>query len=194
MANSNPYAEDLEGSHNPFQAPENPLDPDALHNTSAEAIRHKHLSHEASVKSVGALYLLGGLVAILASLALAYYSLATAPRDEAVNFVVAVVVFVFGLLQCGLAMGLNRLRSWARIPAVIISAIGLIGFPIGTLVNGYILYLLCSTKGAMVFSVEYQEIMAQTPHIKYRTSIVVWIFVALLVALLLLSFGVAFMG
>ncbi len=40
----------------------------------------------------------------------------------------------------------------------------------------------------MIFSDEYNEIIRQTPEMKYRTSIVVWIFLGLL--LLLFAVGV----
>ena len=42
------------------------------------------------------------------------------------------------------------------------------------IIPAYILYLLLSSKGAMVFSTEYKEIIARTPHVKYRTSCIVW--------------------
>jgi len=51
----------------------------------------------------------------------------------------------------------------------------LIGFPIGTLIHGYILYLYWGTKGRKVFSPEYKQIIAGTPHVKYKTSIIIWI-------------------
>ena len=40
----------------------------------------------------------------------------------------------------------------------------------------------------MVFSDEYRAVIEQTPHIKYRTSIIVWIVLGLL--LLLIVFGI----
>lgn len=47
----------------------------------------------------------------------------------------------------------------------------------------------------MVFSPYYKEIISQTPHIKYKTSIVVWIFLGLLLALLGLGIvGAIFAG
>ena len=52
----------------------------------------------------------------------------------------------------------------------------------GTLIGFYMLYLLLSKKGTMVFSPEYKEIIAQTPHMKYKTSPVVWIALGLIVA------------
>ena len=40
----------------------------------------------------------------------------------------------------------------------------------------------------MVFSDEYRAVIEQTPHIKYRTSIIVWIVLGLL--LLLIAIGI----
>src|SRR4030095_8127226 len=90
--------------------------------------------------------------------------------------------------QLWVGTGLRRLRRWARIPTGILSGIGLLGFPIGTIINGYILYLIFSQKGKVVFSDEYRAVIEQTPHIKYRTSIVVWIVLGLL--LLLIAAGI----
>jgi len=63
---------------------------------------------------------------------------------------------------------------------------GLLGFPIGTLISVYILYLLFSQKGADVCSPQYQAVIAATPHIRYRTSKIViglLVLVAVLVAI-----------
>jgi hypothetical protein len=53
---------------------------------------------------------------------------------------------------------------------------------LGTLINGYILYLLLSAKWEMVFSAEYRDIIDATPHIKYRTSILIWMLLGIIVA------------
>ena len=63
-------------------------------------------------------------------------------------------------------------------------ALGLLSFPVGTIINGYILYLLFSKKGERVFSADYQAIVDATPHIKYKTSIIVWIFLVLLLLMI----------
>jgi len=42
----------------------------------------------------------------------------------------------------------------------------------------------------MVFSEEYRAVIEQTPHIKYRTSIVVWV----LLGLVLLFIAIALLG
>jgi hypothetical protein len=90
-------------------------------------------------------------------------------------------LLVFGVIELTLAVGVRRLRPWARIPAVIVSCIGLLGFPVGTIISGYFLYLLASQKGATVFSREYQAVIQQTPHIKFRTPASVWIVIIVLV-------------
>ena len=86
-----------------------------------------------------------------------------------------------GLLQGYAGWGLRKFQGGARIIAIIFAVIGLIGIPIGTLISVYFLYLLCSAKGSVVFSDEYEDVIRQTPHIKYKTSIVVWIFLGLLI-------------
>ena len=55
-----------EGSVNPYAAPETPLTGAPVGSSPAlaeqEAIRRKYLNHEASVKSVGSLHILGGIL------------------------------------------------------------------------------------------------------------------------------------
>lgn len=155
-----------------------------LGNHAAEATRNAYISHEASVKSVGVLYYLGGVALFLVGIGALIPGFAG--KGEAAAFIASPILLALGTGQFCVGRGLRRLRPWARISSGILSGIGLLGFPIGTIINGYILYLVCSQKGAVVFSSEYQAVIQQTPHIKYRTSIVVWIvlgFVLLLVAI-----------
>ncbi|MEO1982373.1 MAG: hypothetical protein ABGZ23_13730 [Fuerstiella sp.] len=64
----NPNAEE----YNPFRAPKNPFDASQRAGTSKEAIRRAHLSHEASVKSIGTLYLIGGFLLMVGSIGLIF--------------------------------------------------------------------------------------------------------------------------
>jgi hypothetical protein len=73
------------------------------------------------------------------------------------------------------------LKPWVRIPAIILAALGLLGFPVGTIINGYVLYLLLCARGRYILTPEYEEIRKATPHVHYRTSVVVWIVVGFLV-------------
>jgi hypothetical protein len=155
--------------------------------TGAEQIRTDHIKHEASVKSVGLLYFLGGIVVILAGLGGLF-------SGGLMGVLVGGALMMLGGGQIATAVGLRKLKSWARIPTGIFSGIGLLGFPLGTLINAYILYLVFCRKGTTVFSDEYKRVIAETPHIKYRTSIVVWIFLGLLLLLFGAMFLVAIFG
>jgi hypothetical protein len=147
--------------------------------SGSEEIRKQYLKHEASVKSVGILYYLGGIV--LTVMGVASLVAVGSSAEAILSLVVGGLLFVFGVGQFIVGYGLRRLKSWARIPTAILSGFGLLGFPIGTIINAYIMYLVLCKKGKMVFSEEYRDVMAQTPHIKYRTSIVVWILLGLIV-------------
>jgi len=159
-------------------------------NSDAESIREEHIKHEASVKSIGILYLLGGAGVLLAGLAMMVAALA-GPSPEMAAIPIGIVLLLIASFQIAVGLAIRRLKTWARFAGVVLSVIGLLGFPLGTLINGYILYLLLSSKGQTVFTDEYREIVQQTPHIKYRTPLIVWIFLGIL---LLVIFGAIFAG
>lgn len=162
---------------------------------AAEAIRNEHLKHEASVKSIGVLYYLGGVgLVLVGGISLLGAASGGMGQERVAAGFLAIVFLLLGIGQFWVGTGLRRLRSWARIPTGILSGIGLLGFPLGTIINGYILYLIFSRKGKVVFSEEYRTVIEQTPHIKYRTSIVVWVFLGLVIALILFGVVAAFLG
>ncbi len=169
-------------------------------NTSSEAerIRNEHLKHEASLQSVGLLYYLGGVFVVLAGIAMVVAALgdgsANGDRRQGLSAALGLFFFAVGVVQFWTGRGLRRLQPWARIPSGILSGFGLLGFPIGTLINAYILYLLFSEKGRTVFSPEYRVVMEQTPHIKYRTSVIVWILLGLVLALIAFGLIAALIG
>ena len=165
--------------------------------TDVESIRKRYLGHEASVKSIGTLYLIGGVFSLLISTVYIIAGISSFGDPSPSNFagpalelLVALAVgagfLSLGVLQIWSGIGVRKLRPAARIGATVISAIGLLGCPIGTLVSAYFLYLLLSEKGSYVFSDTYKQVIAQTPHMKYKTSILTWIVVILLVSLVLL--------
>jgi hypothetical protein len=161
-------------SANPYAAPAARVD-DVPANPEAEAIRRAHINHEASIKAVGFLYYLGGGVMVLAGLA----SLVGVRGGE--TAVMMALFLILGVAYVFAGYGVRALRSWGRIVGIVLSVIGLLGFPVGTLINAYILYLYLSKKGRTIFAPEYQDVIAATPHVKYRTSIIVWIFLALVI-------------
>ena len=163
-------------SFNPYAAPAAPVD-DVSANSEAERIRRAHISHEASVKAVGLLYYIGGIgVTLVAAGGL------IGAKDASIGLTLLLLGFGVGQFVAG--WGVRALRPWGRAIGCVLSGFGLLGFPIGTLINAYILYLFLSKKGRTIFAPEYQEVIAATPHVKYRTSIVVWILLALVVVLI----------
>lgn len=154
-----------------------------------EATRKMYLTHEASVKSIGTLYMLGAILGGLSTvvyLIMAAAALSSPQGEFSGIFMIVASVFAAGftVLYYFMARGLWALQPWSRTVATIFSALGLIGFPLGTIISAYFLYLLLSQKGAVVFSDDYKRVIQATPHIKYKTSIVVWILLGLLVLLL----------
>lgn len=169
----------------PYAAPTARVDDAAP--TEAEATRRAHLSHEAGIKSLGMLYYLGAAALSLGGIA------AAVGGAGAVEVMVTLLLVVgIGALQGWVGYGLRHYRSWARIPAVVLLVLGLLGFPIGTLISAYGLWLVLSAKGRIVLSPEYAAVVAATPHIRYRTSVVVWVVVVLLVIFIAMAvFGIA---
>ncbi|MBX3420937.1 MAG: hypothetical protein KF752_05195 [Pirellulaceae bacterium] len=168
-----------------------------------DGIRREHLSHEASVKSIGVLYLLGSIAGVVMAgfYMLAGLGLIVDPGSDGSDAIGAIFVAVLGLFVGGLSvlqffvgLGLRRLVPWTRIGGIVISAIGLLGFPIGTLISAYFLYLLASRKGVYIFTPKYAQVIASTPHIRYKTSIIVWILLGLLILAVVGLVGVAVLG
>jgi hypothetical protein len=151
--------------------------------TNAEELRQAHIKHEASVKSIGLLYYLGGVA--LVCLGVSQLILGVSGRGQPMGLVLGAAFLVLSVLEFVGGWGVRQLRPWSRVIVGIVSGLGLFGFPIGTIINAYIFYLIFSKKGAMLFTPEYHAAIAQTPHIRYRTSIVVWILLGLVVLVIL---------
>lgn len=158
-----------------------------------EVIRQEHLNHEANIRAFGALYYLGSVVLSIggaATMVSGAIRITDGGPDAAFLVIVGAIYFSIGIFQFFVARGLRRFTPVGRIGGSILGIIGLAGFPVGTLISAYFLYLLWSEKGTMVFSDEYKKVLEETPHIVYRTSIIVKIFVGLL----LLVLGLAIVG
>lgn len=138
----------------------------------------------------------------------------TPANSGGIPTLVGTFVFYLALsgLHLALGMGLNRLQIWARWTDVVLLVISLVFLllsagtvvfvsvlipaPPGALarlsliygflglITGYMLYLLLSKKGTMVFSPEYKQVIERTPHIRYKTSRLAWLSLIVLVALI----------
>jgi hypothetical protein len=203
MPDFNPY--DLaDDETNPYAPPKASLEgapraatPDL---ERAEAMRRHYLNHEASVKSIGSLYLLGavlgGFFTVFALIVMFGGGPGLAPGAADQTGLMAFVAVLYGgitALSTVLGIGLIRLRTWARWIVAVLTGLNLVASlfyvavlalarphpvffviaGITLLIPAYILYLLVSPKGTVVFSPEYRRIIEQTPHIKYKTSCLV---------------------
>ncbi len=159
---------------------------------NAEELRRNHLSYEAYVKGLGVAYIANGCLFGISGCSVAF------DRDTLrrhLDPLYGVLVLIFGLTLIWTGFGLRKLRPWARILPAIISGTALLAFPAGTLVGGSILYLLFSKKGSMVFSDLYRRAIAATPYMKYRTPIILWILLGLVILLFVVGvFYAAFSG
>ena len=178
-------------------------------NGDAEIIRRTYLNHEAAVKSIGSLCYLGalfcGLGAIFGVLTLSGFVAGVRPPDAQAMMAMALnlgILFVFCLIYSALGFGLNRLQPWARWTTIVLIGLatlyqlGLVimavafnpavaGMMLGVallclIIPTYMLYLLISAKGSMVFSSEYRDVIQATPHVKYKTSLFLKILLVLL--------------
>jgi hypothetical protein len=166
----------------------------------AEAVRRAHLNHEASVKAIGSLHLFGAFVCVIGLVAVLAYGLSNramapgAPGNSAALIGLTVYMLFLILINGTLGMGLRGLKTWARWLEVVLIGLSLLATFAGNLLAGaqqggmafalgvtfaqsiiplYILYLMLSQKGTVVFSHEYKDVIALTPHIKYRSSWIV---------------------
>ncbi len=168
---------------NPYAAPKSQV----LQVTSEdEEIRKQHINTEGTMKSVGTLYYFGAFMLVLYGLILMGTGLSAMKEGSWVAVLIGVVLLALGIGQGRLAYGLSRLSSWARTPTIVLSSIGLLAIPVGTLINIYILVRITGQKGQFIFTPEYQRIIAATPHVKRKTSVVAWV---VLIVLLLILIG-----
>jgi hypothetical protein len=154
------------------------------------AIRTAHVTHEASLRSFGFIYYTAAVITVGSGAAVLIDASSAAELTD--GFSTLGIFIVFSAMGVGFSLigwGLRGLKRGVRIPASITAVFGLAGFPVGTLFNGYFLWLIWSKKGQMVFSDAYPGIRERTPTIKHRTSVLVWITFGLLMVMFLFGLG-----
>ena len=91
-----------------------------------------------SIKSTGVCFLFLGAVIFSGAVGMAFVP--RAPGDVVLELLIWVLATSAGLAFMFTGCGMHRLRRWSRIPTGIISGLGLMGVPLWTLINAYILY------------------------------------------------------
>jgi hypothetical protein len=159
---------------NPYAPPTANVDLSSTTSSVEKKIRREHIRHEIQLKSVGTLYGLGALLILLSGFAvLIPLFFEDTPSDVPLGFLIGISLFyiALGSAMAAMAYGYRKLRPWVKIPGTILSGLGLLGIPLGTLINGYILYLIWCAKGQMVLENKYQRIIEATPHVKFQRTL-----------------------
>src|SRR5690606_3263069 len=150
---------------NPY-APPSVLDlPNTLHArySDAEAIRQEHIKTESSIKTIGVLYWLGG-IAIMAAATMTIIAGVTTHDAGVPELLISAIFLTLGVFQFLVGSVLRNFQRTARVCAGVLSTLGLLAFPVGTLINAPILGTIFGKKSRMIFSEPYKEIIAATPH------------------------------
>lgn len=186
--------------YNPYAPPAAPPPiPGFAGGVDEVAIRREHLGTESGLLSFGILYLISGVLSILFALVGIFFGLvdrsgALGQSGEPAGFLFFAMFASLGLLASvglWLGLGLRRLDPRVRVPVTLLAAIGLLGFPLGTIINLYLLFLLHGEKGKYVFTPAYREIIARTPQLRPKPGILVWLTLGL-IFLVLVAFAIAF--
>ncbi|MBL4849248.1 MAG: hypothetical protein JKY65_27290 [Planctomycetes bacterium] len=169
----------------------------------AETVRRQHFGHEGSIKSVGWVFLLGGV----ALTTLGWVGVRAADQlaeqrggvkgsivrsmmgvlgevDFSTLSALFMLVLASGVLGFLAGAGLLAMKPWGRALATLLSAIGMVAFPIGTLAGAYSLWVLHGEKGQRIFAADYRQIVGATPKVRRASwpGVVVLCLVALVVA------------
>lgn len=176
---------------NPYAAPEADISAPAMVGpdvAAAEAIRKTHISSEKNLQTIGLLMIIGGVGTALMGLFFLFSALLmeAEPQDKAVAIGMSVFYLLWGGFSIQVARGLRRFKNRSRVWACVLMLPGII-----SPVTWLFLYCLMNKKGKFVCTPEYARIIEQTPHVTYKTSIIVKIFGLLLLGIILLGIGAA---
>lgn len=163
-------------SENPYEAPQ-VLDGEIDQPTEEERILRSHLNAEASIKSLGSILFVSGMI-------MGIGTLQELPYLSQRRFHEVVVTIVTPILLLWLGLKLRQLRQVAVIITGCFAVFGLTFYPVGTIFSLLILYFLFSKKGRSVVTPEYHRIIRATPHLRYRSSLITWILLAILIGLI----------
>ena len=172
---------------NPYSAPTAVVVDPVSTSQGMEAIRREHIRHEVSLKSIGTLYGLGCLLMAIGSMALLIPWMSGDVTVASPTLIIGMTAFyiVMCAILFAMAYGFRKLSSWVKIPGTLFATVGLLGFPIGTLINGYILYLIWCRQGRTILESGYQDIIRATPHVEYKRTIGDKVAFGILIAFLL---------
>jgi hypothetical protein len=177
----------------PYAAPKARLE-DSIDVGSAEAVRREHIAHETVVRAIGVIAIVGGLLVVAARVGIVMFGMqAVSLRFVLFYQLVFPLLVVVGICSIATGVGLLRLSRWGRGAALVLYCVVVLlaartatfGFkvaPLGGLIGACFLFVLWVPKGRRVFAPDYTDIVGATPHVQYRTSRLLWVILAVVLA------------
>jgi hypothetical protein len=98
----------------------------------------------ATARMVGGVTIAVGVLTLLCGVAFCM-----APANNITGWIMALAVVVYGLLLCISGICIWRGRCWFF--SVVISALMTPALPVGTIIGGYTLYVICSRDGGLLY-------------------------------------------
>ena len=150
-------------------------------------IREEHTGKERSLRGAGTLQLAGGTILFLSGVLSMFADFKPNGAEDLPEGIklIGAIIAALGFLSALVGWGIRRLKSWSRLPFILLNLFGLLGFPVGTIISGYCLYLILGENGKYLLSTEYGKIVERTQGVKAKTSILVWLILAALVGFVL---------
>jgi predicted nucleic acid-binding Zn ribbon protein len=176
---------------NPYAAPEALYQEPVTQKLPDVVMREEHLQSEKNIQSIGQLMILGAILLTLSVPGINAFI--SQGRLNVFSMSLLIGTGVLAIAHLPIGIGLVRLRRWARRPAIYLSVLWLLAFPVGTIIAVAAIGSLIRGKAAVVFSEEYHEIIQRTPQVRLRTSGATWFIAVVLLAVLvfLLFLGLA---
>ncbi|HXG58309.1 MAG TPA: hypothetical protein VNL91_04755 [Thermoanaerobaculia bacterium] len=115
---------------------------------------------ESHVKVVGVLYVILGVLGVIAGLALfgliAGAGAISGDRDAffitgTIGTIIGAFIVIMSLPSILGGIGVLRRRNWGRVLTIVLSFINLLGFPIGTAIGAYSLWVLLNDQSRPLF-------------------------------------------
>ena len=169
-------------------------------------IRRRYLEHEATIKLIGWLHILVGLVLLFSTIDVVWSLIDTythassdrVPTSGDTKRVLTTVGLVLGaVLLVWNGFALRRLGPKARLVAIAFYAAALVAclynlplFAGLTIVAGYQIYCLCGAKGRTVCTPEYREVIRRTPNLATRGVLLMFGMLGMAALLLTLYAGI----
>jgi len=143
---------------------------------SPEELRQQYGPHERRVRAVALVYWYGAALYVTAAAVgpIVLAGFARSSESGAYGLDATLTLVAASLALAGIAAvtawNLAQLNATGRVLGAIGGCFMLFGLPVGTLMGILVLWTLLGKQGAVVFSPEYADAVAATPHLQFRVS------------------------